>query len=162
MKEDILTSAFRRLKTRIIGDDGPDDIRDSLQEAFCRLWSRKETITNAKQAEGMLTVAARNIRIDSLRKQSAHPEIDIEAIKEPPESETTDNVADLYKEIDNLIKQHLSERDREILFHRERDGWEFDEIAEYYSISETNARVITARCRNKIRELYINQTKHTQ
>lgn len=115
----------------------------------------------SRQRECLLWLQ-KNIRIDSLRRQNAHPAIDIEAIKEPPESETTEDVTDLFKEIDNLIRQHHSKRDREILFHRERDGWEFDEIADYYSISETNARVITARCRNKIRELYINQTKHTQ
>lgn len=164
MNEDFLTTAFRRLKTRFIRDDSPDDIRDSIQEAFCRLWSRKETITNRKQAEGMLTVAARNIRIDMLRRQAIHPEIDIETIKgEPLELDTTEEATELYRNIDILIKQHLTERDREILLRRDRDGWEFNEIAEYYSISEANVRVITARCRKKIRELYINKTrKHIQ
>lgn len=160
MKEDILTSAFRTFKARFIGAESSDEFRDSLQEAFCRLWSRKETITDRKQAEGMLAVAARNIRIDMHRRMSAHPEIDIEDIREPAASDTSEENADVYENIDALIRQNLTERDREIMLRRDRDGWEFEEIADYYSISEANARVITARCRKKIRELYIN--RHTK
>ena len=66
MKGDFLTTAFQRLRLRMgRGGRGDDESEDALQEAFCRLWPRRERLDDAAQAEGMLAVAARNIRIDA-------------------------------------------------------------------------------------------------
>ncbi|MDE6633448.1 MAG: sigma-70 family RNA polymerase sigma factor, partial [Muribaculaceae bacterium] len=48
---------------------------------------------------------------------------------------------------------------REILVHRDHDGWEFDEIASHYQISEANARMIVSRSRKTIREIYLKRQK---
>lgn len=47
MNNDFLTSAFKRLRSRLHldSDDEEDaDIADALQDAFCRLWTRRDTI----------------------------------------------------------------------------------------------------------------------
>ena len=158
MREEILTSAFKKLKARIVGiETVDDDVKDSLQEAFCRLWSKKETITDSRQAEGMLSVAARNARIDMIRRRKTHPETGLDGTADMPDENDRDEYGNLYKKVEAIIKDSLSDRDREILLRRERDGWEFEEIAEYYSISEANARMITARCRKKVRDIYKNK-----
>ncbi|MDE6855666.1 MAG: sigma-70 family RNA polymerase sigma factor, partial [Muribaculaceae bacterium] len=43
------------------------------------------------------------------------------------------------------------------LYPRDRDGWEFDEIAESFGISEANARMIVSRARKTIRSLYLKK-----
>lgn len=161
MNEDKLTSAFRKIRARIAGMSGADtDTEDSLQEAFCRLWTRRDSISDSRAAEGILTVTARHIRIDMQRRRTSHPETDLEDIRTPISEDAPDDYSGLYAEVSSLISRHLSERDREILLRRERDGWEFDEIARHFKISEANARVIIARSRKKIRDLYNQHKNH--
>lgn len=160
MAKDFLISAFRRVQLRIQSrhDTAPSDYpdEDSLQDAFCRLWMRREEISEQKEAEGFLSVTARNIRIDHHRHRSAFPEVDLESMTSEPVSsdEPAEEKSQLLTDVESLIERELSERDREMLYRRERDGWEFDELAEYYGISEANARMIVSRSRKRIRELY--------
>ena len=135
-----------------------DDEEDALQEAFCRLWARRSDFSSQGEAEGFLTVAARNLAVDGQRRRLAHPESDLKDIDHEPPDDDSDR-SDLFGEIRQLIDRHLSERDREILLHRDHDGWEFDEIAMYYGVSEANARMIVSRARKTIRELYLNRQK---
>lgn len=92
-----------------------------------------------------------------LRRRAVHPELDISSIKEPPDIDYHDDLEELYQDVSDIISRHLTDRDREILLRRDRDGWDFEDIAQCYSISEANARVIIARSRKKIREIYRNQ-----
>ena len=132
-----------------------DDDEDALQEAFCRLWTRRADFSSQGEAEGFLTVAARNVSIDRQRRRQAHPETDIDAIERYPASDDDDDIrSEQIAEINRLIGSHLSQRDREILYRRDRDGWEFYEIAESFGISEANARMIVSRARKTIRSLY--------
>lgn len=155
MNGEYLTTAFKRLRNCMSRSDTRDeDLDDSLQDAFCRLWARRESIRDDDHAERTLAVTAKNIRIDNIRRQKAHPETPLEAVQELSDGETAVEWRELYAEVDRLVKSNLSERDREILYHREKDGWEFSEIAEMYGLSEANVRLIVSRTRKQIRELY--------
>lgn len=136
-----------------------DDDEDSLQDAFCRLWTRRDDFSSQGEAEGFLTVAARNLTVDRQRRRLAHPETDLKDMDRDPSTDDDDDRSGLYGEVSRLIEGNLTERDREILLHRDRDGWEFDEIADYYGISEANARMIVSRSRKTIRKLYIERQK---
>ncbi len=139
--------------------DDSEDVDDALQEAFLRVWTRRESLADESHAEGLLTVTARNLHVDSLRRRSVRSgDISVEDLPEkfspPPEAD----VEELYNEVDTLAGQLLSPRDKEILYHREKDGWDFDELARYYDLSEANVRMIVSRARNKIRMIY--NTRH--
>lgn len=157
MERDFFISAFRNVRRRFMARRS-DDEEDALQDAFCRLWVRRDVISSQGEAEGFLTVTARNLSVDSHRRMQAHPEIDIDNVNrfESDDGEA-DSIKEQFFEIRRLIEQNLSPRDREILLHRDRDGWEFDEIASYYEISESNARMIVSRSRKTIRELYLKR-----
>lgn len=156
-----MTNAFKRIRARLKRPDGGDDDSiDSLQDAFCRLWSNKEKITGQEQAEGMLIVTARNIRIDNLRRKARHPETGLDSMQELSTSDfSDDDVSETFKRVDRLVRENISERDREILYRRDRDSWDFDEIAQQYGISEANVRMIVSRTRKAVRELYRKQNK---
>ena len=157
MERDFIISAFRSVRRRLFARRMDDD-EDALQEAFCRLWARRTEFSSQEAAEGFLTVAARNVSIDSHRRRQSHPETDIDALDRHPETEEdTDSCLEKIVEINRLIAAHLSERDREILQRHDRDGWEFDEIADYFGISQANARMIVSRARKTIRTLYRNR-----
>lgn len=161
MNGENLISAFRRVslrfKSRIKATGEADDVEDALQDAFCRLWSRRADITGERQAEGLLVTASRNLRIDNVRRRQAHPESSIEDLGDIGFlQQEEDGVSDLYRKIDKLASENLSQRDREILYHREKDGWEFEDLAQFYGLSEGNVRLIVSRARKNLRNLYLN------
>lgn len=156
MDKEFIISAFRNVRRRLMTRHNDDD-EDSLQEAFCRLWTRRDDFTSQGEAEGFLTVAARNFTVDRQRRKQVHPETDLKYIDRDPSTEDEDDRSGLYSEVSRLIEGYLSERDREILIRRDHDGWDFDEIADHYGISEANARMIVSRSRKTIRELYIKR-----
>lgn len=164
MKRDLLTTAFERIRTRLVRTSAAEDYADdSLQDAFCRLWSRRADITSQEQAEGLLAVTARNIRIDSHRRQSRISRIDIE--EAPPiadDDNAADDLSDTYMRVDRIISHALSERDRTILWLRDRDGKEFEEIASLLGLTEANVRMILSRARKTVRETYRKQISQNQ
>ena len=154
MERDFIISAFRSVRRRLMSRRSDDD-EDALQEAFCRLWCRRADFSSQSEAEGFLTVAARNVSIDRQRRRKTHPETDIDNIdRHPVADDNSDSPVELIAEINRLIETHLPPRDREILHRHDRDGWEFDEIAEHFGISQPNARMIVSRARKAIRTLY--------
>ncbi len=153
MDNDFLISAFRSVRRRLRRSRG-DDEEDALQEAFCRLWVRRDNVSSLSEAEGFLTVTSKRLLLDGMRRKQAHPETDLVGMEVRPPTEEDEDISERFNEIQHLIDQSLSARDREILMRRDHDGWEFDEIADYFEISEANARMIVSRARKTIRELY--------
>lgn len=153
MGNDFLTSAFMKLSGRFRGGRRfADDSDDALQEAFCRLWRRRGDIRDEGEAENLLAVASRNIRIDDFRHRSAHPQIPIEDLSESIDDSLSDDVVEIAEEIGIMVRKCLSERDCNIFLLRDHDGWEFSEIASRYGLSESNVRLIVSRARKTVRE----------
>lgn len=78
MEKDPLTSVFTSMRhrliataRRILSDD--DDVTDALQDAFCRLWQRRDSIRSADTAAGISIVTVRNIAIDTARRRHRQP-----------------------------------------------------------------------------------------
>lgn len=165
MKEELLTSVFMRIKgrlrataQRIVSDDAADD---ALQDAFVRLWSRRGDLDSETAVEGMAVTTVKNICIDTVRRNTVRRHDDIEdnpsAAAVTDEDDDTRERDELYGEITSLIDKELSERDRRILYLRDRDGWEMEDIAAELGISEINVRVILSRCRKTIRQIYLKR-----
>lgn len=156
MKTEILTMAFQRIMTRFHrgNDDRDTDSDDVLQEAFCRLWSKHREIADISYAEGLLVTTSRNIRIDGLRWQKSHRALSLSEISDPPWEDEESTVADKYERVTRLASKYLSERDHQILYLREKDGLEFSELAERFSLTEANVRLIVSRARRVLRDIY--------
>lgn len=144
---------------RIVSDEAVDD---ALQDAFVRLWSRRSDFDSATAVEGVAVTTVRNICIDTLRRDAVRRHDDID--DNPSAAAVTDDYGDdtqerreLYGEVTGLIDKELSERDRRILYLRDRDGWEMDDIALEMGISEANVRVILSRSRKIIRQIYLKR-----
>lgn len=161
MKSEILTIAFQRIRTRFRrGEDARDsDSDDALQEAFCRLWSKHGEIKDISHAEGLLVTTSKHIQIDGLRHRQSHQSVSLTDISDPPWEEEENTLAETYEQVTKLASRHLSDRDREILYLREKDGLEFSELAERYNLSEANVRMIVSRARKALREIYRKESK---
>lgn len=161
MTKDLLTSTFERLRSRlltkasaILAND--DEARDVLQDVFFKLWQSTDIIDRESQATGLLTTAVRNLSIDRLRRRHAKAETPlIENFDRPDiEADAEKERTELLSRVEAIAAKHLSPRDREILYRRDRDEWSFEEIAEHFNVTAPNARLIVARARKTIRTLY--------
>lgn len=153
-----ISGRLRASARRIIGDVDVDDV---LQESFVKLWNKRDELADDEKIEGTAVVTVRNTSLDALRRQTVRRHDDIDS--DPSASAVVDDSyerrdeAETFSEVSRLIEGALSARDREILYLRERDGWEFEDIAERFGIPPANVRVIVSRSRKTIRELYRNR-----
>ena len=166
MAHDILTSTFMTLRQklvrgagRIVGADEADDI---LQDAFVRLWSHRDEITDRHHAEGLASVTVRNISIDRFRERGHRLTEELDGKEAVEETDDTATLEETYSEVTAIIDSRLSERDRRIMYMRDRDGVGFDIIAAEFGLSEANVRMIVSRARTTIRNIYLSTQNKTQ
>lgn len=164
MESTTLTKVFTRLRASLLGKaatitGNSAEAEDAVQDAFARLWTSKTTISDTDQAESLSRTAVRNASIDILRRRK--PTMELEACLHadtseviyysPPSHEERD---DFFEDVQSLINHYLSPRDRDLLIKRDMHGYEYDELAQLYGISEANVRIILSRSRKTIRALY--------
>ncbi len=166
MKKELLTSVYNKMRSRLIARAksvviSDDEARDVIQEAFCNLWARPTRLEHEAQAEALFMTAVRNLSIDVIRRDNAKRTSSLEENTDMPDTGDTDaeNRMETYRQVERIAGQHLSERDRDILFRRDRDEWSFEDIAEAYGTTPANVRVIVARARKTIRNIYLDNAK---
>ena len=153
-----LATLFSRLAPRLLGAGkrmlgSTDDASDAMQDTFMKLWTR-----GGEMSEGMVVTAMRNTCIDTIRRRREVTAIDDTALSQTPENEIQEpSAGDLYEEVNRLIMQTPTERDRDIMLMRDRDGYELDAIAARTGLTEANIRVILSRARRAVREAYRNR-----
>ncbi len=156
MEEDKLTTAFRRISMRLRQSarkltGTADDADDVLQEAFFRLWRKRSEIRDEEHAEKLLTATVHNAGIDLLRYRARYSD---ETPEERAEQAPDEDRTELLSDITALIDRTLTDEQRQILYERDRDGWEIEDIALRHGLSEANVRMILSRSRKRVRELY--------
>lgn len=166
MKKELLTSVYKKMRSRLIARAksvviSDDEARDVIQEAFCNLWTRPTRLEHEAQAEALFMTAVRNLSIDVIRRDNAKRTSSLEENTDMPDTGDTDAESrmETYRQVERIAGKHLSERDRDILFRRDRDEWSFEEIAEAYGTTPANVRVIVARARKTIRNIYLDNAK---
>ena len=162
MESERFTGIFTRMQSRLqsvarrmLGSD--DEAADALQDAFCALWSCHKNIPDERAAEGMAVVSVRNKCLDALRRRSAHGTTELHEISDIAESSLDEITDEIYAGVDALIKTMLSERDRRILLLRDYSGWEMEDIAIEFGMTQANARVALSRARRAILNAYKSQ-----
>lgn len=157
LTEEILISAFKRIRDRFRSRDYTDlDSEDALQEAFCRIWGGMVSFSKIEDAEALLNVSVRNKKIDIARRRTRHPGVTLEGFDVAEYSED-EEFEDIFREVSRLIDSRLTEREKMILIHRDRYGWDYEDIAQELNLSEANVRLILSRTRKKIRDLYYDR-----
>lgn len=147
-----LQARLRRSARQLLGND--DDAADALQDVFCALWSRRDSIADERMAEGMAVASVRNRCIDTLRQRSSRRTVGVDeapAIAVEPSATDAD---ELYSEVDAVIRRSLGERDRQILILREQSGWEIDEIAIKFNMTPAAVRMALSRARRTVLQAY--------
>lgn len=162
---DILTKTFIGIRqrlhimaSRMLADDAEAD--DVLQDAFYRLWQRRNAIESESQAEGLSTITVRNICIDNLRRRQNKGTEPLDTAITQQADEDDDDRRETYESVHTIIERELGERERRVITMRDSMGMDFEDIADTLGISENNVRMILSRARRTVRMIYLSRQKN--
>ena len=159
MGDKTLTTVFTRLRRKFLNMamailPNEDDAADALQDAFCKLWPRRDTINDEAKAEALTGVTLRNICIDRTRKRTL-PTVPLNEEHDTVDSETTyKEREEKYNTVKAIIDNELTGLQKIIIELKEIEGVEIVEIAKQLQMKESAVRMNLSRARNKIRECY--------
>lgn len=156
-----MQSQLRALALRLTGNR--NDADDALQEAFCRLWARRNSIAD-DTAGGYVARAVGNAAIDAARRKAPVP------LDQLSESDWDDSLSGGYEEnlgedpgavLDRLatLVDKLPGMQGRVMRLHDLEGLDNDEIGAYLSLSPEAVRTNLSRARMRIRKEYETMKK---
>ena len=118
---------------------------DVAQEAFARLWARRESIDWSEPILGWLLVTARRIAVDRFRRLARALRFGVAPPPAAIDSYTIDRFVDLRAEL-----ALLSPTERASILMAAVEGWTADEIGAALGISAGAVRAAASRGRAKL------------
>ncbi len=132
------------------------EAEDAVQDAFLRLWTRRDSLPSMENAEAYCVTLTRHICHDRLR--SRHATLDVDR----PETMRQAAHADMEREVET--KDHaeimrrciarLPEQQRLLITMRDVNNLDYGEIEQATGLSMTNIRVTLSRARKTLREQF--------
>ena len=162
----MLMDAFGKMRRRLLqvaqGILGNRmEAEDAVQDAFCRMWTRRSELHDGGAAAAILTTTTRHVSIDILRKRKATLDIDEspDALGggEPPEWERQERQAEAqqrWQEVQRLMAEALTPEQQLVLRRRDYEGASFEAIAAELHSTPTAVRMHLSRARRKILQTY--------
>ena len=139
-----------------------EDASDALQDAFCRLWPKRNQIHSSQEAEALAVTTIRNLCIDQIRKEKMDV-VELDAERDSKPSETIEErlaKEELFLEVEEIINRQLSPMQRQILREKEYESKSIEEIADGLQMQPTAVRMQLSRARKTIRECYQKRHSH--
>lgn len=167
MSDKTLTTVFTRLRRKFLGMamailPNEEDAADALQDAFCKLWPRRDTINDEAKAEALTGVTLRNICIDRTRKRTL-PTVPLNEEHDTVDSEATyKEREERYNTIKAIIDNELTGLQKRIIELKDIECLETEEIAQQLQMTVSAVRMNLSRARNKIRECYRKEAAHEE
>ena len=131
-----------------------DDASDAVQEAFTRLWEKRDDLPNIDNPEAYCVTTIRRICIDRIRRVT-YPinEISEDTLRI---SDDSDEQADNRESIQlvTLLMNKLPEQQRQVLQLRAFNDCSFEEIESITGLTGVNVRTLLSRARRRMRELF--------
>lgn len=162
----VLMDAFGKMRRRLLqmaqGILGNRmEAEDAVQDAFCRMWTRRSELHDDGAAAAILTTTTRHVSIDILRKRTPTLDIDEspEALSggEPPDWERQELQAEAqqrWQEVQRLMAEALTPEQQLVLRRRDYEGASFEAIAAELHSTPTAVRMHLSRARRKILQTY--------
>jgi len=132
------------------------DAEDMVQEAYLKLWNKRDELIDIKNPESFSVILLKNICFDYLRstKNDAEKQ-DIEVVSKANEVSLINEIE--IKDELNCVKQlitQLPEKQKEIMKLRHLGECSIEEIEEITGLNAINIRVLISRARKTIREQF--------
>lgn len=151
----LLLPHYRRMySTAMVILRNSDDANDAVQEAFTRLWERRDELPNIDNSEAYCVTTIKRICIDRLRSKT----VTINDITEDTLliSDNSDIHADNRESLQlvTLLMNQLPEQQRQVLQLRAFNECSFEEIESITGLTSVNVRALLSRGRRRLKELY--------
>lgn len=145
---------LRLLSHKFLKDE--DDISDALQDAFCRLWARRNELHTDEQAKAVTLTTVRNLCIDRLRQQKHFTDMADEDVQQLPDDSREEAFErhDRFEQVRQVVESHLTEMQRKVFLLKEVDGLDTEEVADRLGCSPEAVRMHLSRIRKTIRECF--------
>lgn len=157
------SSAFKRLllphyrrmyATAITILRNSDDASNAVQEAFTRLWEKRDDLPNIDTPEAYCVTTIKRICIDRIRKNA----LPINEVTEDTLliSDDSDIQADNRESLQlvTLLMNKLPEQQRQVLQLRAFNDCSLEEIESITGLTGVNVRTLLSRARRRMKELF--------
>lgn len=124
-----------------------DRANDIVQEAYMKLWEHLADVEAAK-AKSWLFTTARNTMLNQLKREKKMESMEMGQFKEPYVNQHQFELKEL---LDKSLNQ-LPELQKSIILLRDLEGYDYKEIGEILSLTESQVKVYLFRGRQKIKE----------
>lgn len=131
-----------------------DDASDAVQEAFTRLWEKRDDLPNIDNPEAYCVTTIKRICIDRIRRST----LPINEVTEDTLliSDDSDVLADNRESLQSVahLMDSLPEQQRYVLQLRAFDDCSLEEIESITGLTGVNVRTLLSRARRRMRELF--------
>ena len=139
------------------------DAEDILQDAYYKLWSRREELANVLNPEAFCVTLVKNLCLDYLRSPRAnrHDGDVAEAVTLSTDS-SPDKELEMQDKVEHIrhLISRLPENQRQVIRLRGIDDCSMDEIEQITGLNAVNIRVLLSRARKIIREQFDKYYAH--
>ncbi|MDR1919556.1 MAG: RNA polymerase sigma factor [Tannerellaceae bacterium] len=138
------------------------EAEDILQEAYCKLWSRRAELAHIRNPEAFCVTLVKNLCLDFLQSaRYTRSETLTESLPQTGESspETQVIAQDEVRQVERLIDR-LPLNQRQVLRLHGIEGCSPEEIEQLTGLSAVNIRVLLSRARKFIREQYLKTASY--
>ena len=135
------------------------DAEDLVQEAFLKLWMKREELDGVENDEAYLTTLVRHLFLDQRRRK--HIDMAGAPIEDIPVADGDDlmgqvEVRDEVEQVTRLIGQ-LPQKQKQVITMHDIDQLSAEEINSQTGLSHVNIRTLLSRARKNIRVLFNKQ-----
>lgn len=120
---------------------------DIVQETFTKVWEKHETIAASKTKSYLFTTAYHQL-IDEIKKEKRTTDKEIEDYKN---EESLTHLFDVQKTLNEAVNQ-LPEIQKTVVLLRDYEGYNYSEISEITSLSESQVKVYIFRARQALKD----------
>lgn len=141
-----------RIAYRMVQDVA--NAEDIVQEAFIKLWNKRDDLENIENTEAFSIIILRNTCLDYLRKTKHEYQISYDT--DIPENVSLSHQIELEDDAGQIKKliNKLPDLQRQVMMMKHWDGYSDDEIEQITGLSAVNIRVILSRARKMVREQF--------
>lgn len=119
---------------------------DIMQDTFTKVWEKHETVSVEKVKSYLFTTAYHQL-IDTLKKEKRSTDIDTQDLKH---EEGLSHLFDVQKTLNEAVNK-LPEIQKTVVLLRDYEGYNYNEIAEITSLSESQVKVYIFRARQALK-----------
>jgi RNA polymerase sigma-70 factor, ECF subfamily len=132
------------------------EAEDAVQEAFSKVWQRKEQLKQVLNPEAFFMTIVKNISLDRIREKKRTPMIVLkpeDLVGEPKDEILEDQINAL-----RLAIRSLPDSFRSVIHLRDVEGLKYAEIEKILELSPSDVKIRIHRGRKILREKLIGQS----